>query len=392
MDTFSKSELKLLLEQQARRCVRISIFMPTFKSGADVQQNPIRLRNLLREAEERLVATGLRRPEAIRLLRPARELLDDSFFWRNQSDGLALFVSEDFFRYFRLPFPFKELAVVGDRFHVKPLLHHLLSGDGKFYVLALSQQQVRLLECTHYGVKDVVLAGMFPKNFAEFMRYEELDKEQMYHLHAGTAGAEPMIAHGQEVGEEVKEDILRYFQQIDKGLRRDVLREESAPLVLASVEYLSAIYRQANTHPNTLEDSVPGNPDELSSEQLHNRAWEVAQPYFEQTRIQAMNQYQELRHTTRTSNDLKKIVPAAYHGQVYVLFVADGVEQWGNFDPDTGSINLHKTAEPCDHDLLDFASAHALAHRATLYVTKPEEVPGGSPISAVFRYRPPQEV
>ena len=391
MNTFSKSELKLLLEQQAKQCLRISVFMPTFKSGADIQQNPIRLRNLLRETEERLVATGLRRPEAIRLLQAARELLDDSFFWRTQSDGLALFVSEDFFRYYRLPFPFKELAVVGDRFHVRPLLR-LLSEDGKFYVLALSQQQVRLLECTRYGVKDVVLAGMFPKNFAEFMRYEELDRQQMYHQHAGIAGAEPMIAHGQEVGEEVKEDILRYFQQIDKGLRRDVLREESAPLVLACVEYLSAIYREANTYPNTLNNSVPGNPDDISSEELHNRAREMAHPYFEQARVQAIKQYQELRHTRRTSNDLKKIVPAAYHGQVYVLFVANGLEQWGTFDPDTGTVNLHKTAEPCDHDLLDFAAAHALAHRATLYVTAPEEVPGGPPISAVFRYRPPQEV
>jgi hypothetical protein len=42
-------------------------------------------------------------------------------------------------------------VVVTDRFHIKPLLP-LLSGDGRFYVLALSQSEVRLLQGTRYSV------------------------------------------------------------------------------------------------------------------------------------------------------------------------------------------------------------------------------------------------
>ena len=45
---------------------------------------------------------------------------------------------------------FDELVVVSDNFHVKPLMP-LLTGDNLFYVLALSQKEVRLIECTAYG-------------------------------------------------------------------------------------------------------------------------------------------------------------------------------------------------------------------------------------------------
>ena len=39
--------------------------------------------------------------------------------------------------------------------------------------------------------------------------------------------------------DERKDELLRYFQHIDRGLHA-LLREETAPLVLAGVEYLAA--------------------------------------------------------------------------------------------------------------------------------------------------------
>jgi len=48
-------------------------------------------------------------------------------------------------------------VVVSDRFHLKPLLP-LLTGDGRFYILALSQNQVRLLQGTRYSVRGLYLS------------------------------------------------------------------------------------------------------------------------------------------------------------------------------------------------------------------------------------------
>lgn len=135
MKLLSINELKTLVEKPDGYCV--SLYMPTIKLGAETQQNPIRFKNLMREAEEQLIKSGLRAQDARDLLQPAQEI-DNYEFWQHQSDGLAIFISKNVFSYYCLPLNFAELVVVNDRFHLKPLLS-LLTGDGQFYILALSQ-------------------------------------------------------------------------------------------------------------------------------------------------------------------------------------------------------------------------------------------------------------
>ena len=111
MDILSKDELKTLMEKSKGLCV--SIFMPTYRTGAKSQQNLIRFKNLLKGIEEQLCTNGLRPLEAKDFLKPAQELLWDAPFWR-QSNGLAMFLSPEVFRYYFLPFDFEELTVVAD--------------------------------------------------------------------------------------------------------------------------------------------------------------------------------------------------------------------------------------------------------------------------------------
>jgi len=49
MNLVSRNELKDLMERHQGPCV--SIFLPTHRAGKEIQQGPIRLKNLLREAE-----------------------------------------------------------------------------------------------------------------------------------------------------------------------------------------------------------------------------------------------------------------------------------------------------------------------------------------------------
>ena len=53
VDHVSQAALRTLAETRDQGCV--SIYMPTHRVGIDTQQDPIRLRNLLAEAEKRLV-------------------------------------------------------------------------------------------------------------------------------------------------------------------------------------------------------------------------------------------------------------------------------------------------------------------------------------------------
>ena len=157
MDAIRRTDLQRLAVGRQGPCV--SVFLPTHRAGREVEQAPIRLKNLLRQATDALKTDGVRAPEIDRLLAPLRRLLDDRLFWQYQSDGLALFSRPGWWRSFRVPLDLPELAVVDDRFHVSPLLP-LLVVDGHFFVLALSQNQIRLLEGTRDRVEEVDLPGV----------------------------------------------------------------------------------------------------------------------------------------------------------------------------------------------------------------------------------------
>src|SRR5665648_323857 len=152
MDILTKVELETLMRKEQQWCV--SIYLPTHRSGVETRQDPIRFKNLLGEAEKNLHALGISPLDLKNILEPANRLELDSPFWQHQSDGLAIFLSATSFRSFRLPLNFEKQVVVEDNFYIKPLLP-LFTGDGHFYILALSQNEVRLLSGTRYSVSEV---------------------------------------------------------------------------------------------------------------------------------------------------------------------------------------------------------------------------------------------
>ena len=364
--------------------VGISIYMPTHRT-VDVKQDPIRLNNLLREGEKRLIDNGLRAKDARQLLEPAQNLLTDDFFWRHQSESLAIFSSPGIFRSFRLPYNFQELVVVGEHFHIKPLLP-LLSSDGLFYVLAVSQNETRLLQCSRYSVRTITPEGI-PESLAEALKYDESERQLQFHTGTSTGpGRRSAIFHGQGVGtDDAKDNILRYFKQIDHGLR-ELLREEQAPLVIAGVDYLHPIYRQANSYPHLLQEGIQGNVDETSPEGLQQQAWSVVQPYFQREQLEAVKHYHEAAGTGLSASDVEQVILAGYDGRIATLFVALGVQQWGKFDAEQRKVHLYKEAEPGTQDLLDLAAAHTLTHGGTVYAVETGKVPSHTAVAAIFRY------
>lgn len=165
-------EIRKLAEAGPGPCV--SIYMPTHRASKAARQDPIRFKNLLHESERLLVTGGLRATDARALLAEGRNLLRDSLFWGNQGDGLAVFFSARMHRRHVLPVSFEEFVVVSDRYHVKPLLSPFAE-DGRFYLLALSKNGVRLMQGTRFGVRELDLPEV-PGSLAEALRYDDPEK------------------------------------------------------------------------------------------------------------------------------------------------------------------------------------------------------------------------
>ncbi|MBN1103128.1 MAG: hypothetical protein JXL84_06920 [Deltaproteobacteria bacterium] len=383
MDAISMEELKgTFLSRYPDWCV--SLFMPTHRAGRQTRQDPIRLKNLLRSVDERLAEKGLRPPEVQEMLKGPGRLLHDRAFWQHQSDGLALFFSKEAFHSFRLPLPFEELVVIANRFHVKPLLP-ILTSDAHFYILALSRNRIRLLEGTRHTV-DEIDTGDLLRRLEEAFPSEPPERQLQFHTRApaGKDGRAAMF-HGHDPGDEAKGDILRRFRMIDKELPNMITGARS-PVVLAGVEYLLPIYREASAYPHLAEQGIPGNPEGLKPEELHGQAWSIVEPLFEKAREKAADQYRRSSGTGLTTTGIREAVSSAHQGRVDVLFVAVGVQVWGDFDPGAHEVHVHREAEPGDEDLLDLAAITTILNGGTVYAVDREKVPGHAPLAAVFRY------
>lgn len=383
-DSISKRELgELLAGAGEGPCV--SIFLPTVRAGSETQQNPVRFKNLLREATRRLEERDLDDKALDELLAPARALVDDYEFWQHQEEGLAVFLAPGFFRTYRVPLDFKELVTVEDRFHLKSLLP-LFNVEGRFFILALSQKQVRLLTGDRHRVREVDLEDA-PTSLVEALGSDLTQPGQQHHVAGnGGGGRGGPVFHGQGASEDDhKAEIRRFFQILDNGLS-GYLSDRREPLVLAGVDYLRAMYREVSDHPQTLDEGVSGNPDDLSATQLHAAAWKVVEPRLAKRRKAAAERFHELLGSGRSEQKLGEVVPATVDGRVDTLFVASGVRRWGRFDADQRKVERHGEQTTDSEDLLDFAAVHTYMNGGTVYAVDPEEVPGGKDLAAVMRY------
>jgi hypothetical protein len=379
MNALSRDELKALLEKHRGPC--ISIFMPTFRTGAEGQQNQIRFRNLLRTAEEKLSAQGVRPQDLKSLLESAQTLAGNVPFWRKQDQGLALFLSQDFFRHFCLPVAFSESITVADYFHIKPLLP-LLSGDRRFYILALSQKEIRLLEGSGESVREMDLESI-PRSLAEGLQYDETGRQVRFRAAGGAEHSAMVSGHGAEIDDN-KENLLKYFRLIDRGLH-DLLKDERAPLFLAGVEYLFPIYREVNTYPRLMEEGIPGNPQGVSAEALHRAAAKAAAPFFRKAETDAVAQYRQSSGTGLTSTDPAEIVPAAAHGRVGILLVAAGRQRWGIYNRATGAVE-RPPAGSTGEELLELASIETCLNGGAVFILPQDRMPDREDLAALFRY------
>ena len=388
MEIITRDDLNELIKLETVGCICVSLYMPTFRTGrTDVQQNPVRLKKLLKEAEDRLEKIGLKRTETDKYLKQARALLDDSSFWVNMSDGLAVFLSLDYFRYFRLSIPLPEMVVVGNRFQISPLLP-VLATDQWFYVIAISQNSVRLLHCNRFSYDELDIKGKIPLSLSDAMQFDDIKGAEKDHAHYSVtelSGGSVAMPHSAEVDVN-KNNLLQFFYQVDKGLQNGFIKDEIAPLVIVSVDYLFPIYKKANTYKYLFNKAVEGNPDRISSSELHKLGFGIVEPYMLKKQDEAIRQYIKFAGKGRTTDILESIVSEAYQGKIQSLLIAENQRKWGKYDTFTDKVEIHEKEESCDIDLLDFAAAQTIARGGEVHVIPEGKMPGDVSAAAVLRY------
>ena len=383
MEIPGPADLKRLATWSASPC--ISIYMPTHQVGSEhAGEDRTRFKNLLQSCHDQLAPMGLKPAEIGAVLEPARSLLDNTEFWLHQGEGLAVFAAPDVHEVFRLPDKVIESATVAESFHLKPVFP-LLYADQGFWVLALSQHAIRLLRGTRFSVGEVEIDEV-PHSLAEALRHDDREPQLQNRASAKRGGRIVASFHGHGVGkDDSKTDVSRYFRIVDGGIR-EIIGSTGEPMVLAGVDYLLPIYHQASDYANLLATGVEGNPDRLSSQELHDRAWTLVEPVLAAHRLEAADGVARHMANGTGSNSVAEVVKAAHHGRVETIFVAIGRKHWGSYDEPSGRAEVHDARWPGDEDLLNTATIATWMHGGKVYAVEPGEVPQGGDVAASFRF------
>lgn len=377
----SIKDLKLILAAQGP-C--LSLFMP-LNNGSGNQSakgNALEWREMVRGLDSKIQQHG---PEG-------RELLETVSDWNAvaselepQGKSIAVFRSPDVFRVSWIDEQVPSKAVIGPHFYVRPLLPELMR-DKTFYLLALSQKNVRLLRCTSKNSEEVEFPAATASSYDAYMNTAKPDHMSGNRSSPGpSSGSSTGAMFSTSSDREDKDEYLAHFYgQIDRGVN-ECLRGKTEPLVLVGVEYEIALYRSLNKYLHLADESVEGAPNSLKSGEMHARAMNAMSRCYEKKVDEELAEYNH-KVGGGASNRLKEIIPAAYEGRILTLLVSDSMETTGAFDEATYTVKGRETGSPDDEDLVNDAVVQTILHAGKVYNVPNGKMPNGTPLAAIYRF------
>ena len=368
VDIPTQPEIRDLALARGSACV--SLYLPTTTLTQETDHDRLALKNLALEAVAKLEAAGVDKRRIWPITEQLEDLVDDDAFWRLQSRSLAVFVTPETVRTFRLPNNLNAMVQVSDRFHLKPLLR-AVTFPHEAIVLALSVNAVRVVE---------VFADLPPHE----VRVAGMPKDAMSAVGKATIGHRSPSGriHGSE-GEKVR--LRQYSRAVDQALR-PVLAGRETPLILAATRPVDDVFRSVSTYPHLVAQQITKSPDNLSDLELA----EAARPLLDEIHADQLKTlldlFQVRKAQGRATTDLASAARAATFGAVDALLVdIDSIDP-GWLDETDGTVRFAAAGETSAYGIVDEIAGRALITGAKVLGVRKADLPDGAHLAAILRY------
>ena len=353
----------------------------------DTRQVRLAVKKALEAVEQGLERRRVPRKQAAVLMEPLRTFAVE-VEKETEHKGIVILRSPDLFEHYFVPREMEDSITIAGHFHLLPLIPLLREGH-RFYILALSQKHVRLLRCTNTTSEVLDLPPSMPSKLDEFLETDQPD-HVLDNASAGGPGASAMVTFGTAAEKERRDEhLLHFYREVDRGIT-ELLKNDTAPLVPAGVEYEQVLYRGVSRFPRLVAEGVRGAADGLKGGEVHKRALELMPTHWRREVDRALEMFEQFGGSNRASLNLREIVKSAYEGRILHLFVQQGVRHRGNFDEMTHQVRSHRQEQAGEHtddeDLINAAAVETLRHNGNVYVIPANRVPHGSQLAAVMRY------
>lgn len=289
------------LLQQVRGYPSLTITLPTHRTAPDNRQDPVRLKNLISEAANRLLSEFSKR-EVEALLKRLEDLAGGIDFNRTL-DGLALFVNQDFARAFQLPFKVTERVIIDETFATRDLVY-ALNHSMRYWMLVLSEKPTRLYE----GTNDTL---------------EEIQENGFPMVHEGPGGEAPLPGgFGVQKSAYRDEYFQKFLRKVD-GALKDVLAGDDLPLILVGVDRHLAFFNNLTAHGASVIGSVTGNHDKTSPHELSKLVAPLIQTHLADKSREALTQLDKAIGEKKYASTIGDVWVLAHEGRGDLLLVEE---------------------------------------------------------------------
>jgi hypothetical protein len=289
------------LIKQSQGYPAVTITLPTHRFAPENKQDPIRVKNLVEQATNRLLAEfGKREIEAL----VARlQALAESIDYQNTLDGLAIFVNHDFGKVISLPFTLKERVVVDETFFIRDLVF-AMNRTPRYWVLALSEKPTRLFEATREHLIEIQEGG-FP----------------MTHTRPG--GEEPLPGgFGVQKSAYRDERHRQFFRDIDAALK-PFLTEDPLPLAVVGVERYLSFFNEVSDHKNAILTTLTGSHDKTSAHELGKLVWPLVKLNLDEERHKVFGELDKAIGEKKFVSTVGEVWRLAHEGRGRLLLVEE---------------------------------------------------------------------
>lgn len=278
----------------------VSIILNTHNTHPDSEKDPIKLRNLQKEAVDRL----LQEPNK-KLARKIIDRLDDlvgKIDHRHNTESLAVFVSEHVAEYTRLSIAVTDRVIIDNTFATRDLVRVLHTQKG-YYTLVLGQDRARLIEAANGRVVEEIGRPFPIINYTLFTTNR-------------TASS-----NATRVGNYQKE----FFNRVDKALW-SIWREHPLPIVISADDKSAAYFKKVSEH----NDIIIGTHNDSFDNTAHHIVeanWYIVEEYARKKNEGRLSELKDALNSSKFLSDFNDIWNAIEEGRGKTLFVQNGYYQ-----------------------------------------------------------------
>lgn len=302
--------------QSYRGYPALSLRVRTHRRMPEAQQDPTRLKNLIRHAEkvmlEREISSAVVHDYISRL-----DLFHRQLDWRYLDEGLCVFVAAGRLAWVMLPEPVEETVVVGETFLTRDLVR-VASRTPRYHLLVLSEQTTRWFQGWGRRLSEETGHG-FPMDNHE----DSHDPPEGFNK-----GVDP---------KSYANERSKVFMRRVAETARAHINNEQAPLFVAGVDRLQALYRETAGE-DAISGSLSGNFDEHSPHDLAEALSPEVERWQQARRHTVLERFQEVKGTRNGVAGLREVGEAAAMARVDTLLVESPFSVSGTYDRETGRV------------------------------------------------------